>query len=423
MGLLDTIFGQPGSDQSQAMGLLAAGLLKGDFGGGLLAANQVFSPENRLRAQLGQLQLTQAQMGLDRAKREAADDDQVRAAAQRAYVSPEDAIGRSTGPMPDGSAVPQVQPGFDSRAFMGQLWGTAPTRALQYEQAFAKESPYGKVDPKDYTPESVRAFAAAGGKDFSLLQPRTKMENVNGVFVNPYNVAPGTVLPDPNKPFGFNPQGGIVPNTQYQQYELGKARAGATNVSVNTEKSFLSNIGEGFGKGITDAKTQAQAALNTINTVNRLNDALDSGKVLAGPGTTFRQFGLQVGQTLGINGKDAKEQLLNTRQAVQSLAQLELDAAQQMKGQGQITEAERAIIRRAASGDIDGMTPPELRLLSGVLDKTARFKIRNYNQQVAPVKNMPNAAPLAPFLDVQEPPQRQAPGVLRFDASGNLIQN
>jgi hypothetical protein len=94
-----------------------------------------------------------------------------------------------------------------------------------------------------------------------------------------------------------------------------------------------------------------------------------------------------------------------------------------MKGQGQITEAERSIIKRAASGDVDSMTVPELRLLGGILDRSARFKIQNYNQQVKPLASMPNAAAIAPFLGVQEPPARQAPNVLRFDANGNLIQN
>ena len=55
---------------------------------------------------------------------------------------------------------------------------------------------------------------------------------------------------------------------------------------------------------------------------------------------------------MGLAGKDSKETLEKTRAAMQQMAQLELDAAAQMKGQGQITENERDIIRRAASGDI-----------------------------------------------------------------------
>jgi hypothetical protein len=68
MGLLDGILGAPGSDQAQAIGLLSAGLINGNFGNGLLAANQVFSPENKLRAQLGTLQLQNLQSEIDARK-------------------------------------------------------------------------------------------------------------------------------------------------------------------------------------------------------------------------------------------------------------------------------------------------------------------------------------------------------------------
>ena len=38
------------------------------------------------------------------------------------------------------------------------------------------EGAFGKVDPKDYTPASVKEFATGGGKDFSVLVPVRKQE-------------------------------------------------------------------------------------------------------------------------------------------------------------------------------------------------------------------------------------------------------
>jgi hypothetical protein len=204
----------------------------------------------------------------------------------------------------------------------------------------------------------------------------------------------------------------------YEQYQKEMKRAGAssTNVSVNATKPFINEFGAGLGKAMSDARTNAQGAVSTIGTVQRLNEALDAG-VMAGPGTSFRQFGLQIGSMLGVAGKDAEEKLLNTRAAIQSLAQLELDAAQQMKGQGQITEAERSIIRRAASGDIDSMTAGELRVLGGVLDRTARSKIEAYNAQIEPLMSAPETAGIAPFLRVNPPempkPKGPVPSVVR----------
>lgn len=190
---------------------------------------------------------------------------------------------------------------------------------------------------------------------------------------------------------------------QFVQKQATHQQPNMQNVTVNTEKQLFGHMAEGVGKDIATAAQNAKAAVGTLNTVNQIREALDTGKVMAGPGTTARVFLGQVGQVLGVAGKDATETLTKTRSAIQGMAQLELDAAQQMKGQGQITEAERGIIRRAASGDIDGMTVPELRVLTDTLDKTARFKIKQNAANVARVKANPQSASLAEFMDVPEP--------------------
>lgn len=62
------------------------------------------------------------------------------------------------------------------------------------------ESAFAKINPKDYTKESVRAFMASGGKDMSLLDPLDKLNFQNlgteVVGLNPYTGAKvGTPLP------------------------------------------------------------------------------------------------------------------------------------------------------------------------------------------------------------------------------------
>lgn len=359
---------------------------------GLLGYTQAQAAQDRTAQEAQERELRTMQIA--QMKTAAADDGLIRDAALRSFRTPEQAKAMSMGPMPDGSAVSQVAPGFDSRAFVQNVYGINPLKAVGFEQAFAKDD------------SPIKLAAGESLYDRKTLKPiaTAPKEQSAPAAIQEYQFAVGQ---------GYK--------GSFEQWDTARKRAGATNVNVNTEKSMLNEIAGGLGKGITDAKGSAQAALGTIGTVNRLMDALDSGKVMAGPGTTFRQYGLQVGNMLGVGGKDAQEKMLNTRQAIQSLAQLELDAAQQMKGQGQITEAERSIIRRAASGDVDSMTAPELRLLGGVLDRTARSKIQSYNQQVKPLASNPNAAALAPFLNVQEPAARSAPGVLRFDANGNPL--
>jgi hypothetical protein len=393
MGLLDSFFGTP--EQTQALGLLGAGLMAGKPSAAFGNANQYLAdaPARKMKAGLLEMQMQEAQQKMEDDRR------------QREFLQ----------------NLPQPQ-GVNPLLYQAARAGAIPIGDY-LKSTMPKQIEFGKVDPKDYTPESLREATMTG--DYSKLVPVRKMDVVNNQAVDLYKAPAGTVFDtfDPNKP--FNLQGGrLAPNLPLQQYEMGKAKAGATNVSVNTEKSLLNEVAGGLGKAVTDARSGAQAALGTIGTVNRLADALDSGRVMAGPGSSFRQYGLQLGNVLGVSGKDANERMVNTRQAIQSLAQLELDAAQQMKGQGQITEAERDIIRRAAAGDIEKMTVPELRMLAGTLDKTARGKIRSYNTQVGPLAKNPNAAPLAPFLSVEEPAARQGSpdAVRRYNPATGRIE-
>ena len=298
---------------------------------------------------------------------------------------------------------PGVQASFDMPGYAQAMMGVNPMKGMQLMQSLQKELPVDKINPEKFTPASLAKFAQT--RNFGDLVPRDKLEFVEGVGVNPYDPANANrAIPNPNKPFAMDASGNIVPNRAYQDYEIRKAGAGAarTNVSVNTEKSFLNEIAGGLGKQIEASTGQARAASDSLRTIGALNEALNSGKVMAGPATKPAMLLTQLGAQLGIVGKDQKETLEKTRSAMQQMAQLELDAAQQMKGQGSITENERDTIRRAASGDIS-MTLPELQTLTKALEKTARFRIDQHNARVQPLLNNPNASALAPFLTVPAP--------------------
>lgn len=185
---------------------------------------------------------------------------------------------------------------------------------------------------------------------------------------------------------------------------MSKAGAGATklNIPINTEKTLYGNFAEKIPAWVDTARNQAVAASGTLSNVKRLTDALDTNKVATGPLAKPEIFVRQLGQAFGAGGKDNEEVLKNTRSAIQSLAQQELDSALQMKGQGQITEAEREIIKRAAAGDIN-LTTPELRALSDALNKVASLKISSYEKLVEPIRKSPNGASLVPFLDIPKP--------------------
>lgn len=284
------------------------------------------------------------------------------------------------------------------------------------ERMFPKmESPFNKIDQKDYTPESVRAFAQSISEsnpagDRTLLAPRSKAEFVNGVAVDPYAVKPGAVIPNANQPFMLTQSEGgykAVPNVPYQNYEMSKASAGATRVnvpvSVSTERKFGETLAGEIGKAVASGRDAAQAAQGTLGTIDRVIGALDSGKILAGPGTAPVLLLRQVGQVIGVGGKSNEEILQNTRTAIQGLAQMSVDGAKQLAGQGQLTDYERRLIERAASGDIGSMTLPELRTLMAVQRKASMYTIKAHEANVERLKGVEGATPLVPFFQVTPP--------------------
>lgn len=244
-----------------------------------------------------------------------------------------------------------------------------------------------------------------------------KREYVEGQAFNPYtgeqlgeqlakradpprqpNPAADLLIPDPNNP------GKMIPNTQLVDIKRGLAKAGASNVgvSVNTAtKPFLQEIGKGVGEAVTSAYTGAQSAVQTLQNAQQIEQGL--GNVIAGPMANQRVKLSQIGQVLGINGKDATEQLQNTRAVVQGLARQEMAAAAGMKGQGQITESERAILRRAESGDIAEMTVPEIKTLLGAVRKTANYRINLHNQNLNRLRQDPNAAGVVDYMRIDPP--------------------
>jgi hypothetical protein len=117
-----------------------------------------------------------------------------------------------------------------------------------------------------------------------------------------------------------------------------------------------------------------------------------------------------------VNGKDATEQLQNTRNVMQGLARQELAAAGQMKGQGQITESERGILRRAEAGDISELTTPEIQTLLGALKKTSQYRVGIHNQNLERLKKDPNAAGVADYMAL--PGQNDGPN---FDEVDKLV--
>jgi len=269
----------------------------------------------------------------------------------------------------------------------------------------------GKYGNTPHYDQNGRAFVLNERGEPKFLDgvaARDKMENVNGVWQNPYAQSPNAIAPqDPNKPFSVGPTGPLA-NKGYQDYELKKAKVGASNVSVNTaQKPMLTEIGKGVGEAVMSGFNQAQQANQTLGNVQQIRSGLD--KVIAGPGANARITLAQIGETLGVNGKDTTEKLQNTRNVIQGLARQELAAAGQMKGQGQITENERKLLQKAESGQVNELTKPELTTLLTAMEKTANYRLGVHSQNLERLKSDPNAAPMVQYLTLPGGGQAPAP--------------
>lgn len=179
-----------------------------------------------------------------------------------------------------------AQPGgFDMRGYANAVTALDPAKGIPLLQSLQKETQFNKIDPKDFTPQSLAKFAQSG--DYGALQPRDKLEFVEGVGVNPFDPAnAGRAIPNPNKPFSLNAQGQAMPNNAYQQYELQKAAAGAARTQNNLinagPKAFEVELGKLDAEQLGKMRTGAEAAYSTLNTVNNLRDAVQKGTYSGG---------------------------------------------------------------------------------------------------------------------------------------------
>jgi len=177
-------------------------------------------------------------------------------------------------------------------------------------------------------------------------------------------------------------------------------RSSATKVDVrqNAEKGGVALAYEQAIKDLGASRDMARAANATIQNVERILPALDTA--ILGPAADTRTTFLRIGKVLNIAGENADQVLRNTATVVQGLAQQELDASQQVKGQGSLTETERAILRRAAGGD-QSLTAGELRVGLSAAQRTARLRAESHGQLLqTAVTSIPSLSTIAPMYQV-----------------------
>jgi len=216
------------------------------------------------------------------------------------------------------------------------------------------------------------------------------------------------------------PKAVSVPD-KIQQYEFAKTPEGgkfkgsytdfirsgtpSTNVSVSMDKGIAAQI----GPMLKDERIQTQGAANQIDASDRIIQAVDTNKIIAGPTASAQLRLAQVGSVLGITGADTAETIRNTRQAIRGFAELTLQGRKSMRGEGAITESEGKLAERAFSGDIDSLTPAEIKQLANASKRSAEFNLGEYNRKLEVLRKDPSTSQLAPFYEINRMPAPTAP--------------
>lgn len=329
-------------------------------------------------------------------------------------IQPTTAVDDEGNPMPVAQAPAQApNMGAAYAALLGSQSPGLRQAGMQGSMAFAQKQAE-LAQANQLRQQAVRLWQSVGGdpqkfmmaggdqkfaKEFAEapMLGKTKGVSVGDSLLDPYTGKVIGSANNPNKP--FNADG--TPNQAFQQWELKKAAANkpVTNVNVNTaNKPFLTELGKGAAETVLNAQAGAQSAQQTLANAKQIRESLKSA--IVGPLANQRLGMAQIGQMLGVGGKDTTEQLQNTRNVMQGLARQELAAAGQMKGQGQITESERAILRKAESGQINEMTKPEIETFLSAIEKTATYRVQQNERNLSKLRKDPNAASVVDFLEV-----------------------
>jgi len=192
------------------------------------------------------------------------------------------------------------------------------------------------------------SFGAEGGYQTLATGPEKKTEAIRG-----YELA---------KAQGYR--------GSFLDYETGLKRAGAPSVINQVGASLAGQTGKLF----EESKATAMGGYSAITSADKILNS--TNKAVTGPLANARLTGLQIADTLGISGKGEKEKIAATREVLQETGKLALAAPP--KGQGQVSNYERDLYQRAASGDIN-FTPTELNLIAKRAKETGEYQIQQHN--------------------------------------------
>lgn len=384
MGVLDSFFSDNPNDAAYTA--LMAGLLSGKGSFGSIAGNSLLGAQgaysqansNQLKNQATKLQIEEMARKLKSQQQAEADAEAFRAKFM-SMGSPQmrasqAALAGGGGPTVDNAAkISPVDP-------MTQMLYDA----VAHRQATPLQ--FAQLTQKDNSPLIVPA-------DSAVLDRATKKP----IYTN---TKTDKNLTDDIKEFNFATQRGEVPDGMtFTEWLRANKKAGATNLSVSADRGFAGAFGKNAADALQAASDAAVSAQASNSTIADIRDAMKSGSVILGPGATVRQVFARAGQIIGAGTPESAQALANTKKVEQGLARIELEAANLIKGQGQVTENERKIVQRAAAGQIQDLTPAELEVALRAIERNNNTKIKFHETKAKVVRSNPAVGSLGGLLE------------------------
>jgi hypothetical protein len=254
----------------------------------------------------------------------------------------------------------------------------------QYAPSQLKSAAYEMLKPQILAADSTivkPSFGAEGGYQTLATGPEKQtelMRNYKAAQNNPINPFLGSLL----------------------DYEVAIKRAGAPSVINQVGASLAGQAGDLF----KESKATTVGGYGAIASADKILNS--TNKAITGPLANARLTGLQLADTLGVTGKGEKEKIAATREVLQETGKLALAAPP--KGQGQVSNYERDLYQRAASGDIN-FTPTELNLIARRAKEFGEYQIQQHTELLqAGAELGPDIAKMAKLYKVN-PPQAVLP--------------
>jgi hypothetical protein len=249
-------------------------------------------------------------------------------------------------------------------------------------------------------PGAAPVNAMVGGNQPLIEQTRTRINNLMNYAARNAGTPEGTqaiqqarIMQDQLELYSKKPSGlqeisdymNMTPEQKAVFEKIHKIKnPGTTIVNAPTAKS----LSEPVGKRVEASLAKAEGASGMRENANMVQEALNSGKVIAGPMAGPRTT---IAQLLNMAGADNRDQLQNSLTVAKGLAGLTLESRGELKGQGQITDPETKLLEKARSGDTN-LTLDELQQVVNISNRMSKRLWENHQTLLKTMEADPSAA-------------------------------